>query len=110
MITTIKYTIFPNIDSALVTDYVPKEEARQALSRYLSQFALANEDSLELRPPEMTIPEGFHLIHNRCSKRCLYEISPGFAVILSEESSWEGDEKTEESRTSVCECFNCGHF
>ena len=38
MITIIKYTICPNIDSALVTDYVPKEEAIQALSRYLSEF------------------------------------------------------------------------
>ena len=103
MITAIEYTICPNIDSALVTDYVPKEEARQALSRYLSEFVLTDEDSLELRLPEMTIPDGFHLTHNRCSKRCLYEISHGFAVILSEESSWEGDEKTEENRTSVCE-------
>ena len=103
MIIAIEYNICPNIDSALVTDYVPKQEARKALSRYLSEFALADEDSLELRLPEMTIPDGFHLIHNRCSKRCLYEISEGFAVILSEESSWEGDEKTEENRTSVCE-------
>ena len=65
-----------------MTDYIPKEEARQALSRYLSEFVLNDEDSLELRLPEMTIPDGFHLIHNRCSKRCLYEISHGFAVTL----------------------------
>ena len=103
MTTAIEYTICPNIDSALVTEYVPKEEARKAWLRYLSEFVLIDKDSLELRLPKMTIPQGFHLTHNRCSKRCLYEISEGFAVILSEESSWEGVEKTEENRTSVCE-------
>ena len=93
------------IDSALVTDYVPNEESRQALSRYLSHFALTDEDDLVLRQPEMDIPEGFHLIHNRCSKRCLYEMSPGFAVILSEESSWNSNKRTEESRKTVCKSF-----
>jgi len=102
-----RLTIRGRADSALVTDYVPNEESRQALSRYLSHFALTDEDDLVLRQPEMDIPEGFHLIHNRCSKRCLYEMSPGFAVILSEESSWNSNKRTEESRKTTDLHLHC---
>ena len=96
-------------ESGMVIDYVPKEEVRRVLSTYLSEITVTDQDAgSELHLPEMNKPEGFHLIHKRCSRRSLYEISEAFAVILSEESSWEGDEKTRENRTSVCELVKLG--
>ena len=89
-----------SLDSALITDYVPTEETRQTLSRYLSKLTFS-EDGSEICLPEENTPEGFHLIHNRCSKRSMYEISPGYPIILSKESSWESDVSTEMSRESV---------
>ena len=89
------------LDSALATDYVPKAEAIHVLSRYLSGLTLTDEDGFALRLPEGNIPAGFHLIHKRCSKRSLYEIIPGFAIILSKENSWRSNVTTEESRVSV---------
>lgn len=97
----LQYSICFVSDSAFVTDYVPKEEVRHVLSRYLSELTLTGEDSLELCLPDGNIPDGFHLIHKRCSRRSLYSIRPGFAIILSEENTWTSDGTTEESKTSV---------
>ena len=91
----------------MVIDYVPKEEARRVLSTYLSEITVTDEDAgSELRLPEMSKPEGFHLIHKRCSRRSLYEISEAFAIILSGESTWRSDGTTEEFRESVSTTFN----
>ena len=90
-----------SLDSALATDYVPNEEARQTLAKYLSELTLTDGDGFEICLPEINTPEGFYLIHKRCSQRSLYKVSPGFAVILSKESSWRSDMSTEESRESV---------
>ena len=87
------------IDSALGTDYVPEEETRQVLSRYLSKLTLTDGDDLCLA--KSSIPEGFHLIHRQCSKRSLCETSEGFTAILSKESTWRSDMIAEESRESV---------
>ena len=89
-------------ESGMVIDYVPKEEIRRVLSTYLSEITVTDQDAgSELHLPEMNKPEGFHLIHKRCSRRSLYEISEAFAIILSEENTWRSDGTTEESRESV---------
>ena len=80
---------------------MPKEDERHALSRYLSELTLMDEHGFEICLPQMDIPNGFHLIHKRCSRRSLYEFNDGFAVILSRESSWRSDVAAEESRESV---------
>lgn len=85
----------------MVTDYVPKEESIRALSAYLSELTITDERGSGIRLPETNKPEGFHLIHKRCSRRSLYEISEGFPIIFSKESSWRSDGTTEESRESV---------
>ena len=85
----------------MVTDYVPKEESRRALSAYLSELTITDERGSGIRLPETNKPEGFHLIHRRCSRRSLFEISEGFAIIFSKERSWRGDRTKEESRESV---------
>ena len=71
-----------------------------ALSIYLSELSLTNDDE-EICLPERDIPEGFHLIYNRCCKRSQYEITAGFTIILSKERSWRSDAITEETRESV---------
>jgi len=94
--------VFLSLDCALSVDYAPKPEITQVLSGYLSGLTLTDGDPFELRLPEKEIPEGFHLIHKRSSKRAMYTINPEFAIILSNESSWRSDIATEEeSRKSV---------
>ena len=89
-------------ESGMVIDYVPKEEARHVLSTYLSGITVTGQNAgSELHLPEMNKPEGYHLIHKRCSRRSLYEISEAFAIILSKESTRRSEGKTEESRESV---------
>ena len=90
------------IESGMVIDYVPKEEARRVLSTYLSEITVTDQDAgSELHLPEMNKPEGYHLIHRRFSRRSLYETSEDFAIMFSEESTWRSDGITEESRESV---------
>ena len=89
-------------DNALVADYAPKTKVIQILAKYLSDLTLTDEEGIEFcRLPEGKIPHGFHLIYKRCSKRSVYEISPGFTIILSKENSWRSDGRKEESRESV---------
>ena len=89
-------------DNALVADYAPKTEVIQTLARYVSDLTLTDEEGIGFcRLPEGKIPTGFHLIYKRCSKRSVYEISPGFTIILSKENSWRSDGRKEESRESV---------
>ena len=71
-------------DNALVADYAPKTEVIQTLARYVSDLTLTDEEGIGFcRLPEGKIPHGFHLTYRRCSKRSVYEISPGFTTILS---------------------------
>ena len=95
------YSVFLSVDCALVADYAPEEETRHVLSRYLSGLTLTDGDPFELRLPDSEIPEGFHLIHKRSSKRAMYTTNPEFAIILSKESSWRSDIAKEELRESV---------
>ena len=72
------------------------------MSRYVSKLTLTDEDGLGgLCLPDLNIPEGFHLIQKRLSKRSLYEFIPGFTIILSKERSWRSGMSTVESRESV---------
>ena len=89
-------------DNALVADYAPKPEVIQTLARYLFDLTLTDEEGIGFcRLPEGKIPHGFHLTYKRCSKRSVYEISPGFTTILSKENSWRSDGLNKESRESV---------
>ena len=89
-------------DNALVADYAPKTEVIQTLARYLSDLTLTDEEGIGFcRLPEGKIPHGFHLLYKRCSKRSVYEISPGFTTILCKENSWRSDGRNKESRESV---------
>lgn len=85
----------------MAIDYVPKEDVRNVLSQYLSGLTLTEDDVFRLRLPEKKIPDGFHLIHMRSSKRTVYTTKPGFSVILSKESSWRSVVAEERSRESV---------
>ncbi|CAH3152275.1 unnamed protein product [Porites evermanni] len=93
-----RLTIRGRMDSALIADYVPDRESRQALSEYLCRLSLKDENGFEICLPEGGTPEGFHLIHNRRSERSRYEICPGFTVTFSKESSWPSDLSMEEPR------------
>ena len=89
-------------DSAVGADYAPKTEVIKTLATYLSELTLTEEEGIGFcRLPEVKIPQGFHLTYKRCSKRSVYEISPGFTTILSKESSWRSDGLNNESRESV---------
>ena len=89
-------------DNALLADYAPKAEVIQTLARYVSDLTLTDEEGIGFcRLPEGKIPHGFHLIYKRYSKRSVYEISPGFTIILSKENSWRSDGRKEDSRESV---------
>ena len=89
-------------DNALVADYAPKTEVIQTLARYLSNLTLTDEEGIGFcRLPEGKIPHGFHLLYKRCSKRSVYEISPGFTTVLCKENSWRSDGRNKESRESV---------
>lgn len=97
----INNTYYFIIESAAAFDYVPKEDVRRVLSRYLSGLTLVKDDTFGLRLPELEIPEGFHLIHKRSSKRTVYTTRPGFSTILSKESAWRSVVAEERSRESV---------
>lgn len=88
-------------DDGLAIDYVPDEQARNALSTYLSQLTLTGEeDGFGLRLPE-NLPEGFYLLHRRLSKRTLFNNGSGFAIILSKEHTWRNVVGEEKYRHSV---------
>lgn len=88
-------------DCALDKNYAPKGEERRIFSRYLSKLTLSGENGIGICLPEEEIPDGFHLNFKRCSKRSFYEISQGFKVLLSKETSWSSDEKFEKATESV---------
>ncbi|XP_020623172.1 uncharacterized protein LOC110060719 isoform X2 [Orbicella faveolata] len=102
-----RFTIRGRTDCALVADYAPKAEARHVLSRHLSGLTLTDGDPFELSLPDNEIPEGFHLIHKRSSKRAMYTTNPEFAIILSKEISWHSDIATEELRESTDLHLHC---
>lgn len=89
------------IDGAVAIDYVPGEDERRVLCQYLSELTLTEDDAFGLRLPEKKMPEGFHLIHKRSSKRTVYTTKPGFSIILSKESSWRSVLAEERSRETV---------
>lgn len=86
-------------DSSQDIDYAPDERVRDALLAYLSGLTLIDEDFMGLHIPKADIPEGFHLIHKRCSKRTEYTSSVGFNIILSKEQAWNFG--TDEIRETV---------
>lgn len=102
-----RLTIRGRTDRAVNADYAPDEETRLILSKYLSGLTFDDEDDFGLRLPEETIPEGFHLIHKRSSKRTLYTANEGYAIILSKESSWRSDILNEDSRESTDLHLHC---
>lgn len=104
LVITISLTLlifFLSVDSALISDYVPDSESRQALSEYLCSLTLKDQNGFEICLPERGTPQGFHLIHNRRSERSRYEICPGFTVTFSKESTWPSDLSMEEPRELV---------
>ena len=90
-------------DSAFDIDYIPKEEERSLLSRYLSGLTICGSDEgdLEVCLPRLNKLDGFHLIHKRRARRSLYELTDGFAIILSKECTWKLDMDAGEFRESV---------
>lgn len=95
------------IDNAFDTDFAPKEDTINALSRYLSELTFA--DGFGLRLLVGNVPDGFKLSYMRCSKRAVYVIKEGFTIILSKESSSQSNVTTNESRTSVWTLYE-NHF
>ena len=89
------------LGSAETIDYAPKEEVRRVLSQYLSGLTLTKDDAFGLRLPENEIPKGFHLIHNRSSKRTVYTTKPGFSIVLSKECSWRNEGAEHRPKESV---------
>ncbi|XP_068751300.1 uncharacterized protein [Montipora capricornis] len=104
-----RLTIRGRADSAFDIDYIPKEEERSVLSRYLSGLTICGSDEgdLELCLPQLNKLNGFHLIHKRRSRRSLYDPTDGFAIILSKECTWKIDMDTEESRESTDLHLHC---
>ncbi|KAL9975391.1 hypothetical protein ACROYT_G012548 [Oculina patagonica] len=102
-----RLTIRGRTENAEASHYVPSEDVRRVLSRYLSGLILTKDDPFGLRLPEEEIPEGFHLIYKRSSKRTVYTTKPGFSIILSKESSWRGDVAEERSRESTDLHLHC---
>ena len=92
----------------MAIDYVPKEDVRRVLSQYLSGLTLTNDDPFGLRLPEKEIPEGFHLLFKRSSKRTVYttKARPGFTIIYSKERSWRRVIPEERSRETVIIYFD----
>ena len=90
-----------SVDHAAIADYAPEEEVRLILSKYLSGLTFDECDDFGLRLPAEAIPEGFHLIHKRSSRRTLYTTSEGYAIIISKESSWRSDISNVDSTESV---------
>ena len=73
------------LDSGFNLDFVPKEDIRHALLRYLSKVTFSDEDDFGLRLPNEKLPDGFQLSFMRCSKRAVYRFSEEFSIILSKE-------------------------
>lgn len=86
-----RLTIRGRTDHAAIADYAPEEEVRLILSKYLSGLTFDDGDDFGLRLPADAIPEGFHLIHKRSSRRTLYTANERYAIIISKESSWRSD-------------------
>ncbi|XP_068700394.1 uncharacterized protein [Montipora foliosa] len=104
-----RLTIRGRADSAFDIDYIPKEEERSLLSRYLSGLTICGSDEgdLELCLPRLNKLDGFHLIHKRRARRSLYELTDGFAIILSKECTWKLDMDAGESRESTDLHLHC---
>ncbi|XP_068687467.1 uncharacterized protein [Montipora foliosa] len=104
-----RLTIRGRADSAFDIDYIPKEEERSLLSRYLSGLTICGSDEgdLEVCPPRVNKLDGFHLILNRRARRSLYELTDGFAIILSKECTWKRDMDAGEFRESTDLHLHC---
>ena len=68
-------------------DFVPKDDMRNTLLRYLSKVTFPDEDDFGLRLPDEKLPEGFQVVFMRCSKRAVYRFSEDFSIIISKEST-----------------------
>ncbi|XP_068741460.1 uncharacterized protein [Montipora capricornis] len=64
-------------------DFVPKDDIRNTLLRYLSKVTFSDEDDFGLRLPDEKLPDGFQLQLMRCSKRAVYSFSEEFSIVLS---------------------------
>ncbi|XP_022800252.1 uncharacterized protein LOC111338099 [Stylophora pistillata] len=102
-----RLTIRERTGNATDLDHVPKEDVIRVLADYLSEITLKEDDSFGLKLPEKKIPEGFHLIHKRFSKRIVYKSKPGFSVILSRERSWRFAANDKGSRESTDLHLHC---
>ena len=86
MFTWFRY--FPVIlDSGFHMDFVPEDDIRSTLLRYLSKVTFSDEDDFGLRLPDEKLPEGFQLVFKRCSKRAVYRLSEDFSIIIAKEST-----------------------
>ena len=86
MFTWFRY--FPVIlDSGFHMDFVPEDDIRSTLLRYLSKVTFSDEDDFGLRLPDEKLPEGFQLVFKRCSKRTVYRLSEDFSIIIAKEST-----------------------
>ena len=88
-------------DLAMATEYVPNEQVRHALARYLSQLTLVDETGSGILQLPENIPEGFHLTHKRLCERTLFKTKSGFAIILSKEREWRNVTEREGNREVV---------
>ena len=78
------FRYFPVIlDSGFHMDFVPKDDIRKTLLRYLSKVTFSDEDDFGLRLPDEKLPDGFKLLLMRCSKRAVYSFSEEFSIVLS---------------------------
>ncbi|XP_068739107.1 uncharacterized protein [Montipora capricornis] len=82
-----RLTIRALADSGFHMDFVPEDDIRSTLLRYLSKVTFSDEDEFGLRLPDEKLPDGFKLSFMRCSKRTVYRFSEDFSIILSKEST-----------------------
>ncbi|XP_068688929.1 uncharacterized protein [Montipora foliosa] len=84
-----RFTILALADSGFHMDFVPKDDVRNLLLRYLSKVTFSDEDDFGLCLPDEKLPDGFQLLFMRCSKRAVYRLSEDFSIVLSKESTTE---------------------
>ncbi|XP_068694045.1 uncharacterized protein [Montipora foliosa] len=82
-----RITIRALADSGFHMDFVPQDDVRNTLLKYLSKVTFSDEDDFGLRLPDEKLPDGFKLSFMRCSKRAVYVFSKEFSIILSKEST-----------------------
>ncbi|XP_068691128.1 uncharacterized protein [Montipora foliosa] len=82
-----RLTIRALADSGFHMDFVPEDDIRSTLLRYLSKVTFSDEDDFGLRLPDEKLPEGFQLVFKGCSKRAVYHLSEDFSIIIAKEST-----------------------